>query len=81
MNRQEAELLTGGGSGGGDGRAEGSLATGDGGQAAAAPTPDTDGTHARISQSSKLEGFYAGDFLLGCIQPLPCEENVLQNTR
>ena len=66
---------------GGDDRAEVSLATGDGGQAATVLMPDTDGTHARTSESSKLEGFYAGDFLLECIQPLPCEENILQNTR
>ena len=43
MNRQE-ELLTGGGEEVGDGRAEGSSAIGDGGQAAISLTPDVDGT-------------------------------------
>ena len=43
MNRQE-ELLTGGGRGVGDGRAEGSSAVGDGGQATIALTPDVDGS-------------------------------------
>ena len=43
VNRQE-ELLTGGGRGGGDDRAEGSSAIGDGGQAAISLTPDVDGT-------------------------------------
>ena len=42
----------------GDGRAEGSLSIGDGGQAAITLMPDTDGTHAHISESSKLEGFF-----------------------
>ena len=46
----------------GDGRAEGSSATGDGGQAAISLMPDVDGTHARIFEGSQLEGLYAGDF-------------------
>ena len=47
----------------GDGRAEGSSAIGDGGQAAISPTPDTDGTHIRIFESLQLEGSYIGDLL------------------
>ena len=43
MNRQE-ELLTGGGQGVGDSRADGSSVIGDRGQAAASLTPDIDGT-------------------------------------
>ena len=63
MNRQE-EVLTGvGGEEVGDGRAEGSLPIGDGGQAATSLTPDIDGTHVRIFESLQLEGSYVGDFL------------------
>ena len=40
----------------GDGRTEGSSAIGDGGQAAMSLTPDVDGTHVCIFESSKLEG-------------------------
>ena len=50
----------------GDGRAEGSSATGDGGQAAIPLTPDTDGTHVRILESSQLEGSYVGDLTVLC---------------
>ena len=42
----------------GDGRAEGWSAIGDGGQAAISLTPDADGTHVRIFESSKLGGSY-----------------------
>ena len=52
---------------GGDGRAEGSPATGDRGQDAVSLTPDVDGTHVRIFESSRLEGLYVGHLL----QPLP----------
>ena len=54
----------------GDGRAEGSSAIGDGGQAAVSLTPDVDGTHIRILESSQLGGSYVGDLLhlSGC----PC---------
>ena len=45
----------------GDGRAEGSSAIGDGGQAAISLTPDVDGTHVRIFESLQLEGSYVGD--------------------
>ena len=38
----------------GDGRAEGSSATGDGGQAAISLTPDVDGTHIHIFERSRL---------------------------
>jgi len=41
----------------GDGRAEGSSAIGDGGQAAVSLTPDTDGTHVHIFESLQLETF------------------------
>ena len=47
----------------GDGRAEGSSAIGNGGQAAMSLTPDVDGTHVHIFQSSQLEGLYIGDLL------------------
>ena len=47
----------------GDGRAEGSSAIGDGGQAAISLRPDVDGIHVRIFQSLQLEGSYVGDLL------------------
>ena len=47
----------------GDGRAEGSSAIGDGGQAAIALTPDVDGRQDRTFESSELEGLYEGDLL------------------
>ena len=47
----------------GDGRAEESSATGDGGQAAISLTPDNDGMHIRIFESLQLEGSYVGDLL------------------
>ena len=62
MNRQE-ESLTGGGQGGGDGRAEGPSAIGDRGQAAVPPMPVVDGARVCISESSKLEVSYVGGLL------------------
>ena len=47
----------------GDGRAEGSSAIGEGGQAAISLMPDVGGTHIYIFQSSKPEGSYVEDFL------------------
>ena len=47
----------------GDGRAEGSSAIGDGGQAAVSLTPDVSGTHVRVFESSQLEGLGVGDLL------------------
>ena len=47
----------------GNGRAEGSSATGDRGQAAISLIPDTDGTHVCIFESSQLEGLHVGDLL------------------
>ena len=47
----------------GDGRAEGSSAIGDGGQAAISLTPDIDGTHVCIFESLQLEDSYVGDLL------------------
>ena len=45
-------------------RAEGLAAKGDGGKAAKSLTPDTDGTHVRIFQSSsQLEGSYVSNLL------------------
>ena len=41
----------------GDGRAEGSSAIGDGQQAAISLTPDVDGTHVLMFESSQLEGY------------------------
>ena len=55
MNRQE-ELLMEEGEEAGDGRAGVSLAIGDGGPAAISLTPDTDGIHVHIFESSQLEG-------------------------
>ena len=49
-------VTTGGGRGGGDGRAEGSLATGDAGPAATLLTPDVDGQHGCTFESSQFEG-------------------------
>ena len=46
-----------------DGRAEGSSAVGDGGQAAVSLMPDINGTHVRIFESSQLEGLYVGHLL------------------
>ena len=53
----------------GDGRAEGSSAIGDGGQAAISLTPDVDGTHVCIFESSQLEGLCVGDLLYLPIPP------------
>ena len=53
----------------GDGRAEGSSAIGDGGQAAMSFMPDVDGTHLCIFQSVQLEGSYRGDLLYLKIRP------------
>ena len=47
----------------GDGRAEGSSATGDRGQAGISLTPDVDGMHVCIFESSQLECLYVGDLL------------------
>ena len=47
----------------GDGGAEGSPATGDGGQGAISLTPDVDSMHLLIFESSELEGSYVGDLL------------------
>ena len=47
----------------GDGRAEGSSAIGDGGQAAISFTHDLNAKHLHIFESSQLEGSYAGDSL------------------
>ena len=52
----------------GDGRVQGSSATGDGGQAAISFTPDVDGMHIRIFESLQLEGSYVGDLTVF----LPC---------
>ena len=57
----------------GDGRTEGLSAIGDGGQAAISLTPDVDGTHVHIFESSQLEGSYVGDLLYsGCYEKLKC---------
>ena len=66
MNRQEGleegEKL-------GDWRVEGQSAIEDGGKAAMPFMPDTDGTHAYISESSQLEGLCVGDLLHSCWKP------------
>ena len=64
MNRQEG-LLTKQGEEVEDGRAEESLAIGDGRQAAVSLGPDADGTHIRIFESSQLESSCVGDLLYG----------------
>ena len=46
-----------------DGRAEGSSAIGDGGQAAMSLMPDVYGTHVCIFEHLKLEVSYVGDLL------------------
>ena len=63
MNKQEELQTGGGGEEVGDGRAEGSSAVRDGGQAAISLTPDVDVTHVRIFESSQLEGSYVGDLV------------------
>ena len=45
----------------GDGTAEGSSASEDGGQAATPLMPDTDGTRVCIFENSQREGLYIGD--------------------
>ena len=62
MNRQESYWLEEGEEVG-DGRVEGSSAIGDGGQAAISLTPDVDGTHVHIFESSQLVGSYVGDLM------------------
>jgi len=52
------ELLLEAGEKVGDGRAEGSSATGDAGPAATSLTPDADGPHDCTFESSQLEGLY-----------------------
>ena len=51
----------------GDGGAEGSSATGDGGKAKISLMPDADGMHVHIFESLKLEGTYVGDLLYVCV--------------
>ena len=48
----------------GDGRAEGQSAIGDRGQAAISLTPDVDGTHICIFESSQLESSCVGDLIV-----------------
>ena len=62
MKRQE-ELLMEEGEGVGNGRAEGSSATGDGGRDATSLEPDVDGTHVHIFESLQLRGFHVGNLL------------------
>ncbi len=54
----------------GDGRAEGSSAIGDGGQAAVSLTSHVDGMYVRIFESSQLEGSYVEDLLYSTLSPL-----------
>ena len=62
VNRQ-GELLMEKGDGMGEGRAEGSSATGDGGRDATSLEPDVDGTHVHIFESLQLRGFHVGNLL------------------
>ena len=48
----------------GDGRAEGSSAIRDRGKAVISLTPDIDGTHVHIFESSQLEGSYVGTYCM-----------------
>ena len=50
----------------GDGRAEGSSAIGDGGQAAISLMPDIDGMHVCIFESSQFEGSCVKDLGFAC---------------
>ena len=54
----------------GDRRAEGSSATGVGGQAAMSLTPDTDGMHVHIFESLQLGSLYVGGLLYCCVWAL-----------
>ena len=56
----------------GDGRAEGSSAIGEGGQAATSLIPDVSGMHVCLSEISQLEGFYVEDslYLENCVNSL-----------
>ena len=58
----------------GDGRAEGTSAIGDRGQAAISLTSDVDGTHVHIFESSQLEGSYVRDllYLYVYVMHFPC---------
>lgn len=60
MDRPEAFMMEEG-AGVGEGRAEGPSAAGDGGHAGMSLTPDVDGKHVHISESSQFEGSYVGD--------------------
>ena len=51
------------GDGMGEGRAEGSSATGGGGRDAMSLEPDVEGTHVHIFESLQLGGFYVGNLL------------------
>ena len=63
VKRQE-ELLMEEGEELGDGRAEGSSATRDGGQAAISLMPDADGTHVHIFESSQLTVCIQGSYYI-----------------
>ena len=69
VNSQE-EGLTGEREEVGNGRAEGSSATGDAGPAAASGMPDADGPRVRIFKRSQLEGSFVGDFLSNGVNPI-----------
>ena len=60
----------------GDGKAEGSSATGDEGQVATSVKPDVDGMHVHIFESLQFEGLYAGYFIY-LIFPSPLSLNSL----
>ena len=62
MNKHEG-LLTGGGRGVRDGKAEGLSVTGNGRQAAISLTPDVDGMRILIFESSQPEGSCVGELL------------------
>ena len=53
----------------GDGRAEGSSAIADGGQAAVSLTPDVTGMNICIFESLQLEGLYVGTYCIYCWRP------------
>ena len=59
----------------GDGRAEGWSAIGDGGQAAISLTPDVDGMHLLLFESSQLDGSCIGELLYWFLDLSPKDIN------
>ena len=62
----------------GGGRAGGSSATGDGGQAAMSLTPDVDRTQVHIFETAQLEGSHVGDLMYSYFILLNVKSLVIQ---